>query len=85
VLFRSPDRGLLARVRRGEARVAGDGRAHLCRIHVVDLIAAIRAAEARQVDGVINCADDEPTPAGEVADTAAAALGLPPPPRIDPS
>lgn len=80
-----PDRGLVARVRRGEARVVGDGRAHLSRIHVVDLIAAIRAAAERQVDGAINCGDDEPAPYGDVADAVAAALGVPPPPRVDPA
>jgi nucleoside-diphosphate-sugar epimerase len=80
-----PDRGMVARVRRGEARVVGDGRAHLSRIHVVDLVAAIRAAVARRIEGAINCGDDDPAPYGEVADSVAAALGLPPPPRVDPA
>ena len=80
-----PDRGLIARVKRGEARVVGDGSAYLSRIHVEDLVAAILAAAEREVEGAVNCGDDEPAPYGEVLDAVAAKLGLPPPPRVDPA
>lgn len=80
-----PGRGLIARVLSGEARVVGDGSAYLSRIHVEDLVAAILAAAEREVDGAINCGDDEPAPYGEVLDAVAAQLGLPPPPRVDPA
>jgi nucleoside-diphosphate-sugar epimerase len=80
-----PGRSVLRRLRRGEARVVGDGSAHISRIHVVDLVSAILAAAAREVDGAINCADDDPAPYGQVVDEAAALLGLPSPPRVDPA
>jgi uncharacterized protein YbjT (DUF2867 family) len=80
-----PGRNLLGRLRRGETRVVGDGSAHISRIHVVDLVSAILAAAVREVDGPINCGDDDPAPYGQVVDEAAALLGLPPPVRVDPS
>lgn len=83
-----PGRGLVARLRAGTYRVIGDGTSMVSRIHVDDLVRAIAAVVAR-VDGdpawpggVYNVADDEPTPAGALADTLAAQLGLPPPPRV---
>ncbi len=54
----------------------------MSRIHVVDLVAAILAAGASSATGFVNVADDDPAPIGEVADTIAAKLGLPPPPRV---
>jgi nucleoside-diphosphate-sugar epimerase len=79
-----PGRSLVARVRRGEARVVGDGSAYICRIHVDDLVAAIVAVAERQLGGVINASDDDPSPYGQVLDEVAGMLGLPPAPRIDP-
>jgi nucleoside-diphosphate-sugar epimerase len=77
-----PGRGLAERIRAGAYRVIGDGSSHVSRIHVVDLVAAIVAAGAAEVTGAINAADDDPAPIGEVADTIAARLGVPPPPRV---
>lgn len=76
-----PGRGLVERVRAGTYRVVGDGASRVGRIHVDDLVAAIRAAAALPVTGAINAADDDPAPIGMVADAVAARLGLPPPPR----
>ncbi len=76
-----PGRKLVDRIRSGTYRVIGDGTSHVSRIHVVDLVSAIVAAGASAARGFVNVADDDPTPIGEVADTLAALLGLPPPPR----
>jgi nucleoside-diphosphate-sugar epimerase len=77
-----PGRKLVDRIRSGTYRVVGDGTSHVSRIHVVDLVSAILAAGARDVRGFVNAADDDPAPMGEVADTLAGLLGLPPPPRV---
>jgi len=77
-----PGRGLVDRIRAGTYRVIGDGRSHVGRIHVVDLVAAIVRAGTTEITGPINVADDDPAPIGEVADAVAARLGLPPPPRV---
>ena len=80
-----PGRKLSDRIREGTYRVIGDGSSHVSRIHVVDLVAAIIAAGTKPVTGFINIADDDPSPIGEVADAFAAKLGLPSPPRVDPT
>jgi nucleoside-diphosphate-sugar epimerase len=77
-----PGRKLADRIRAGTYRIVGDGTTHVSRIHVVDLVSAILAAGARTATGFVNVADDDPAPIGEVADTMAAKLGLPPPPRV---
>lgn len=77
-----PGRGLIDRIRAGTYRVIGDGGSHVGRIHVVDLVAAIVRAGMTEITGPINAADDDPAPIGEVADTVAARLGVPPPPRV---
>jgi nucleoside-diphosphate-sugar epimerase len=77
-----PGRGLVERLRAGTYRVIGDGTSHVSRIHVVDLVAAIISAATAAITGAINAADDDPSPIGTVADTVAARLGLPPPPRV---
>jgi nucleoside-diphosphate-sugar epimerase len=77
-----PGRGLVERIRTGTYRVIGDGASHVARIHVVDLVEAIVRAGTAAITGPINAADDDPAPIGEVADTVAARLGLPPPPRV---
>jgi nucleoside-diphosphate-sugar epimerase len=77
-----PGRKLVDRIRGGTYRVIGDGTGHVSRIHVVDLVSAIVAAGASAARGFVNAADDDPAPIGEVADTLAAQLGLPPPPRV---
>jgi nucleoside-diphosphate-sugar epimerase len=77
-----PGRKLVDRIRSGTYRVIGDGTSHVSRIHVVDLVSAILAAGASEARGFVNVADDDPTPIGEVVDTLAGLLGLPPPPRV---
>nr|HEX4314272.1 NAD-dependent epimerase/dehydratase family protein [Kofleriaceae bacterium] len=80
-----PGRGIADRLRAGTYRIVGDGSAHVSRVHVDDLVAAILAAGRSGVTGAINVADDDPAPIGAVADAVAAALGLPPPPRVSPA
>ena len=77
-----PKRGLADRIAAGTYRVVGDGTAHVSRIHVADLVAAIIRAGTASLDGAVNIADDDPAPIGEVADAVAAHLGVPPPPRV---
>lgn len=77
-----PGRGLVERVRAGTYRIVGDGRAHVSRIHVADLVETIVRAGESRAEGAFNVADDDPAPIGEVADAVAASLGLPPPPRV---
>lgn len=77
-----PGRGLVDRIRTGAYRIVGDGRAHVSRIHVDDLVEAIVRAGQGDVTGAVNVADDDPAPIGEVADALAARLGLPPPLRV---
>ena len=77
-----PGRGLAERIRAGSYRIVGDGTSHVSRIHVDDLITAIILAATTAVTGPVNAADDDPAAIGIVADTLAAALGRPPPPRV---
>lgn len=77
-----PGRGLVDRMRAGTYRIVGDGRAHVSRIHVDDLVQAIVLAGRSQVTGAINIADDDPAPIGLVADELAGKLGVAPPPRV---
>jgi len=80
-----PGRSMVDRIRDGKYRIIGDGTAHVSRIHVDDLVAAILAAGTSTLVGAVNVADDDPAPIGEVADAIAAHLGVPVPTRIDPS
>lgn len=77
-----PGRGLAERIAAGTYRIVGDGHAHVSRIHVLDLVAAIIAAGRSTYRGAVNVADDDPAPIGEVADAVAAQLGKPAPPRV---
>jgi nucleoside-diphosphate-sugar epimerase len=77
-----PGRGIADRLRAGTYRIVGDGRAHVSRIHVDDLVTAIVRAGETTVAGPVNVADDAPEPIGEVADAIAQRLGVPPPPRV---
>jgi nucleoside-diphosphate-sugar epimerase len=80
-----PGRGLVDRIRAGTYRIPGDGRAHVSRIHVDDLVEVIIRAGRSIVAGPVNVADDDPAPIGEVADAIASQLGVDPPERIDAS
>lgn len=77
-----PGRGLVERIRAGTYRIVGDERAHVSRVHVVDLVDAIIRAGATTFSGPVNIADDDPAPIGLVADTIADRLGVPRPPRV---
>lgn len=77
-----PGRGIVARLVSGSYRIVGDGRAHVSRVHVEDLVEAIVRAGASEVTGPINIADDDPAPLGELADVIAARLGVASPPRV---
>jgi len=79
-----PGRGVAARLRAGTFWIVGDGTAHVSRVHVDDLAAAIvLAGTARALPrDVYNVADRDPCTAAEHGDGAAARLGLPPPPRV---
>ncbi|MGE0869091.1 MAG: NAD-dependent epimerase/dehydratase family protein [Kofleriaceae bacterium] len=79
-----PGRGLAERIAAGSYRIVGDGRSHVSRIHVDDLVEAMIRAATASVTGAINIADDDPAPIGEVADAIATSLGRPPPPRVAP-
>lgn len=76
-----PGRGIADRIRLGLYRIVGDGSSHVSRVHVEDLVGAIICAGESDVEGAVNIADDEPSPIGEVADSIAAKLGVPPPAR----
>ncbi len=80
-----PGRGLVDRIRAGTYRVLGDGRMHVSRIHVEDLVEAIIRAGRSVVAGPVNVADDDPAPIGEVADAIALQLGVARPERMDAS
>ncbi len=77
-----PGRGMIERIRAGSFRIVGDGSSHVCRIHVDDLVAAIVAAGPSDLTGYVNIADDDPGAIGEIADTIAARIGAPAPPRV---
>ncbi|HET9992370.1 MAG TPA: NAD-dependent epimerase/dehydratase family protein [Kofleriaceae bacterium] len=79
-----PGRGIADRLGAGTYRIVGDGRAHVSRIHVDDLVEAIIRAGTSALTGPINCADDDPAPIGALADRIAAQLGVAPAPRIAP-
>jgi nucleoside-diphosphate-sugar epimerase len=73
-----PGRGMHERVRSGSARIAGDGRQHVCRIHVEDLARALlRSVELPLGPETYVVADDEPAPQGEVVRYLAQRLGVP--------
>ena len=77
-----PGRGPLEKVRRGSPAVIKPGQV-FGRIHVEDIAQALEASIGRPDPGrVYNLCDDEPVPAEDVLDHAAALLGLPPPRRL---
>jgi nucleoside-diphosphate-sugar epimerase len=77
-----PGRNALVQVANGTAkRIVKPGQV-FNRIHVSDIAQAIAAAFAKRYDGIVNLADDEPTPPGEPIAFAAQLLGVPPPPEI---
>jgi hypothetical protein len=77
-----PGRNALVQVASGTARRIVKPGQVFNRIHVADIAQAIEAAFVGRHDGIVNVADDEPTPPGEPIAFAAHLLGLPPPPEI---
>lgn len=78
-----PGRGQHERVRSGSARIAGDGRHHICRIHVEDLAhALLRVVSLRLGPDSYVIADDCPAEQGEVIRFLAARLGVPVPASV---
>jgi len=78
-----PGRGMHERVRSGSARIAGDGRHHVCRIHVEDLaLALLRSVELRLGPQTYVIADDEPVEQGVVVRYLAERLGVPCPAAV---
>lgn len=78
-----PGRGQHERVRSGSARIAGDGRHHICRIHVEDLAhALLEVVTLRLGPETYVIADDCPAEQGEVIRFLAQRLGVPVPPSV---
>ena len=78
-----PGRNPIRAVREGTAiRIDKPGHA-FSRVHVIDIVATLRASLARPDPGAVyNVCDDEPAPAAEVIAHAATLLGCAPPPLI---
>lgn len=77
-----PGRGPLEKARRGGPAVVKPGQV-FGRIHVDDIAQVLEASIRRPCPGrVYNVCDDEPAPAEDVLDHAAALLGLPAPRRV---
>jgi hypothetical protein len=78
-----PGRSALDAVRQGRAQRIDKPGHVFSRIHVADLVAALRASMARPDPGAIyNLADDEPAPPEAVIAYACALLGRSPPPLV---
>jgi hypothetical protein len=77
-----PGRNALLQVANGTAKRIVKPSQVFNRIHVADIAQAIAVAFASRYDGIINVADDEPTPPGEPIAFAAHLLGVPAPPEI---
>ncbi|HEV2551055.1 MAG TPA: SDR family oxidoreductase [Stellaceae bacterium] len=78
-----PGRSALDAVRHGRAQRIDNPGHVFSRIHVADIVAALRASMARPDPGAIyNLADDEPAPPAAVIAHACALLRLPAPPLV---
>lgn len=78
-----PGRGLHERVLAGTARVPEGGGGRISRVHVDDLVEALRVVLARGEPGAAYCvADDRPATQGETLGWLSARLGLPLPPTV---
>jgi nucleoside-diphosphate-sugar epimerase len=75
-----PERGLHARVLRGEHRIPGDGSRYLSRIHVEDLAQLVLASLPPASTMVVG--DLEPAPHGDVVRFISEAYGVPMPPFV---
>jgi nucleoside-diphosphate-sugar epimerase len=77
-----PERNALFQIARGDARRVVKAGQVFNRIHVDDISQAIDAAFRQHVSGIVNVADDEPTPPGEPLAFAARLLGRDPPREV---
>jgi nucleoside-diphosphate-sugar epimerase/ribosomal protein S18 acetylase RimI-like enzyme len=78
-----PERNTLARLQAGAVRLPEGGGGRISRIHVDDLVEAIRVALQRGEPGAFYCvADDRPAPQEEPVAWLCTRLGLAPPPRV---
>jgi nucleoside-diphosphate-sugar epimerase len=77
-----PGQNALVQIASGRARRIVKAGQIFNRIHVGDIAQAIDAALARNVSGIFNVADDEPTPPGDPIVFAAQLLGVAPPPEV---
>jgi nucleoside-diphosphate-sugar epimerase len=78
-----PGRNALDAARAGTARRIVKPGQVFGRVHVEDIVQALRASIARPNPGAVyNVADDEPAPPQEVIGFACALLGIEPPPEV---
>jgi len=78
-----PGRSALEAVRAGRAQRIDKPGQVFSRIHVADIVQALRASMAAPDPGsVYNLCDDDPAPPAEVIAYAAELLGVPPPPLV---
>jgi len=77
-----PGRNALMQIARGDARRIVKPGQVFNRVHVDDIAQAIDAAFSRKLSGILNVADDEPSPPGDPLAFAAQLMGVPPPPEI---
>lgn len=78
-----PERSTLARLQAGAVRLPERGGGRISRVHVDDLVSAIRVALQWGEPGAFYCvADDRPASQEETVSWLCERLGLPPPPRV---
>ncbi|WP_257460933.1 NAD-dependent epimerase/dehydratase family protein [Archangium lipolyticum] len=78
-----PGRGLHERLRAGTLRIPESGGGRISRVHVEDLVEALRVVLERGEPGGTYCvADDRPATQAETSTWLCARLGLPPPPAV---
>lgn len=77
-----PGRNTFVNLERGTARRIVKPGQMFNRIHVADIGRAIGAAARSRFDGILNVADDEPSPPELPIEFAAALMGIEPPPAI---
>ena len=78
-----PGRGLHHRLRAGALRIPESGGGRICRVHVEDLVEALRVVLAHGQRGATWCvADDRPATQAETVGWLCQRLGLPLPPTV---
>ena len=78
-----PGRGVRMRLRAGDYRLLDDGRHHISRIHIDDLVRIVFAAEEKAPQGSLYLVgDDKPTTQREYAEWLCKRLGIPLPASV---